>query len=76
VVQLRHLGAAVPRIITYRVEQPVEDIPDFWELCRRLLCALLPHHGEQVQDSPAQSKSLEELCLHLLDMLDARIRGS
>lgn len=59
-----------------RVERAIEEIPDFPEELRwRILHALLAHHGELEAGSPVRPQTLEAVVLHLLDKLDAHIRG-
>ncbi len=61
---------------TRRVEQAIDALPGFpQELRRRVLHALLAHHGEEAYGSPIRPQTLEAVVLHQIDMLDARIRG-
>ena len=59
-----------------RVERAIEALEGFpAELRWRVMHALLAHHGEQTAGSPVRPQTLEAVVLHLLDMLDARVRG-
>ncbi len=61
---------------TRRVEMALAGWPDFpTELRRRVLHGLLSHHGDGAAGSPVRPQTLEAVVLHLLDMLDSRIRG-
>jgi 3'-5' exoribonuclease len=61
---------------TRRVERAIDKIPGFPEELRwRVLHGMLAHHGEHDAGSPVRPKTLEAYIVHLLDMLDARIRG-
>ncbi len=59
-----------------RVERALDRIPGFPDdLRRRVLHALLAHHGQEALGSPVRPKTLEAIVLHHLDLLDSRIRG-
>lgn len=59
-----------------RVEKAMDQEPAFPpELRRRILHAILSHHGTQEAGSPVRPQTLEAVALHLLDMLDAQVRG-
>jgi 3'-5' exoribonuclease len=61
---------------TRRVEMAIAEWPDFpVELRRRILHAMLAHHGDSASGSPVRPQTQEAIALHLLDMLDAHIRG-
>ena len=59
-----------------RVERAIEELPGFPpELRYRILHAILSHHGSMEAGSPVLPQTLEAVALHLLDMLDADVRG-
>ncbi len=59
-----------------RVAREIDDLPGFpQELRRNLLHLILSHHGEEAFGSPVRPKTMEAVALHLLDLLDARLRG-
>lgn len=61
---------------TQRVESAIKEIAGFPQgLRRRILHAMLAHHGTEEMGSPVRPQTLEAVVLHLIDMLDARIRG-
>lgn len=58
------------------VERTIDGLPGFPpELRSRVLHAVLAHHGDRAAGSPVLPQTLEAVVLHLLDMLDADIRG-
>lgn len=59
-----------------RVERAIEGLSGFPpELRARVLHAILAHHGDMASGSPVLPQTLEAVALHLLDMLDADVRG-
>jgi len=60
-----------------RVERAIETIPGFDpEMKRRLIHAILAHHGRLEHGSPVLPMTLEALLVHHADEMDANVRGA
>lgn len=58
------------------LDKKIREIPDFpSELAMHLKHIVASHHGELAHGSPKRPKTLEALCLHGLDNLDAKLWG-
>jgi 3'-5' exoribonuclease len=58
------------------IEKKIDDLPEFPpSLATNLKHLVISHHGEMEFGSPKRPMTLEALCLHALDNLDAKLWG-
>lgn len=58
------------------LDKKIQEIPEFpSDLAVHLKHIMASHHGEYTHGSPKRPKTLEALCLHGLDNLDAKLWG-
>ena len=59
------------------IEEKLKEISDFpGELRQKLLHLIISHHGEYEWGSPKLPMTLEAICLHYLDNLDAKMQAA
>ena len=59
------------------IEEKLREIPDFPdELRQKLLHLIISHHGQYEWGSPKLPMTLEAICLHYLDNLDAKMQAA